>query len=207
MTPAAPNATAPPTRCPQSAELGASRPHLHQDWAHPAHICTGTGLTPPTSAPELGSPRPHLHRDSARPAHICAGTGHRARRLLRTYTTAELRATIVYRARCFASDAERAAYRRASHRITSHRIASHRIASHRIAFCKRKGRLGAALRRCLHVTRGMGSRACLAWLTVSVASTPGLGSPLPHLHRDWARPCHICTGTGLAPAVIIGAGP
>jgi hypothetical protein len=20
---------------------------------------------------------------------------------------------------------------------------------------------------------------------------------LPHLHRDWARPCHICTGTGL----------
>ena len=27
-----------------------------------------------------------------------------------------------------------------------------------------------------------------------------MGSPLPHLHRDWARPCHICTGTGLAPA-------
>ena len=26
-------------------------------------------------------------------------------------------------------------------------------------------------------------------------SAPGLGSPLPHLHRD----CHICTGTGLAP--------
>ena len=24
--------------------------------------------------------------------------------------------------------------------------------------------------------------------------------PLPHLHRDWARPCHFCTGTGLAPA-------
>jgi hypothetical protein len=29
---------------------------------------------------------------------------------------------------------------------------------------------------------------------------PGLGSPLPHLHRDWAHPCHICTGTGLTPA-------
>jgi hypothetical protein len=27
-------------------------------------------------------------------------------------------------------------------------------------------------------------------------SAPGPGSPLPHLHRDWARPCHICTGTG-----------
>jgi hypothetical protein len=23
---------------------------------------------------------------------------------------------------------------------------------------------------------------------------------LPHLHWDWARPCHICTGAGLAPA-------
>jgi hypothetical protein len=39
------------------------RPYLHRDWAHPAHICAGTGLAPPTSAPGLGSPRPHLHRD------------------------------------------------------------------------------------------------------------------------------------------------
>jgi hypothetical protein len=23
----------------------------------------------------------------------------------------------------------------------------------------------------------------------------------PHLHRDWARPCHICTGTGLTPPI------
>jgi hypothetical protein len=28
--------------------------HLHRDWAHPCHICTGTGLTPPTSAPGPG---------------------------------------------------------------------------------------------------------------------------------------------------------
>ena len=33
-------------------------------WAHPAHIRTGTGLTPP-----------HLHRDRAHPAHIRTGTG------------------------------------------------------------------------------------------------------------------------------------
>jgi hypothetical protein len=26
------------------------------------------------------------------------------------------------------------------------------------------------------------------------------GPSFPRLHRDWARPCHICTGTGLAPA-------
>jgi hypothetical protein len=35
-------------------ELGPPRPHLHRDWAHPVHICAGTGLAP---------------------AHICAGTG------------------------------------------------------------------------------------------------------------------------------------
>ena len=37
---------------------------FHRD---PAHCCTGTGLTPATSAPGLGSPLPHLHRDWARP--------------------------------------------------------------------------------------------------------------------------------------------
>ena len=40
-----------------------------------AHICTGTGPTPPRSAPGLGPPWPHLHRDWAHPAHICTGTG------------------------------------------------------------------------------------------------------------------------------------
>jgi hypothetical protein len=39
-------------------------PHLHPDWAHPAHICTGTGLA-----------LPHLHRDWAHRCHICTGTG------------------------------------------------------------------------------------------------------------------------------------
>jgi hypothetical protein len=29
-------------------------------------------------------------------------------------------------------------------------------------------------------------------------SAPGLGPPLPHLHRDWACPHHICAGTGLS---------
>ena len=31
-------------------------PHMHRDWAHPCHICRGTGLTPATYAPGLGSP-------------------------------------------------------------------------------------------------------------------------------------------------------
>ena len=41
----------------------------------PCHICTGTGLTPATSASGPGSPLPHLHRDWANPCHICTGTG------------------------------------------------------------------------------------------------------------------------------------
>jgi hypothetical protein len=43
-------------------------------------------------------------------------------------------------------------------------------------------------------------RQCVLTLgSLPATSAPGLGSPLPHLHREWARPCHICTGTGLAP--------
>jgi hypothetical protein len=62
----------PPTSSPG---LGSPLPHLRRDWAHPDHICAGTGRTPTTSAPGLGSPRPHLRRDWAHPAHICAGIG------------------------------------------------------------------------------------------------------------------------------------
>jgi hypothetical protein len=64
----------PSRRLPKSALL--RQPHLRRDWAHPAHICPGTGRIPPTSAPRLGSPvqratsapvlgapRPHLRRD------------------------------------------------------------------------------------------------------------------------------------------------
>ena len=51
--------------------LGSTLPHLH--WAHPCHICTGTGLTPATSAPGLGSPLPRdwppLHTTQAERSH------------------------------------------------------------------------------------------------------------------------------------------
>jgi hypothetical protein len=55
--------------------LGSPLSHLRRDWAHPCHICTGTGLAPATSALGLGSPLPHLHWDWAHPRHICARTG------------------------------------------------------------------------------------------------------------------------------------
>jgi hypothetical protein len=49
---------------------------------------------------------------------------------------------------------------------------------------------------------------CARSRTTAATSAPGLGSPLPHLRRDWAHPCHICTGTGLAPATSApGVGP
>ena len=38
------------------------------------------------------------------------------------------------------------------------------------------------------------------WARPCHTSAPGLGKPLPHLRRDWAHPYHICAGTGLAPA-------
>ncbi len=41
-----------------------------------------------------------------------------------------------------------------------------------------------------------------------MTSAPGLGSGVPHLHRDWARPCHTCTGTLLSRATSApGLGP
>ncbi len=58
----------------RASPMGSPRPHLHQDWAHPAHICNGTGLDLATSVPGLGPPRPHLCKDGAHPAHVCTGT-------------------------------------------------------------------------------------------------------------------------------------
>ena len=54
-------------------------PRLHTDRALSCHICTGTGLTPATSAPGLSSPLPHLHvgQSTSGPGmsahHICRG--------------------------------------------------------------------------------------------------------------------------------------
>jgi hypothetical protein len=54
-------------------------PHLHRDWAHRCHICTGTGLTAATSARALGSPLPHLQCGWARPLPHLHGDGPRSR--------------------------------------------------------------------------------------------------------------------------------
>jgi hypothetical protein len=51
----------------------------------------------------------------------------------------------------------------------------------------RSPHIGTGARRC-HISTGRGRAAA--------TSPPGVGSPLPHLPRDWAHPCHICAGTG-----------
>jgi hypothetical protein len=57
---------------------------------------------------------------------------------------------------------------------------------------------GAGARRC-HIcaaaARGCPCHIRIGTRLTSATSAPGLGSPLPHLHRDWAHPCHIRTGT------------
>ena len=42
-----------------------------REQACPSHICTGTGLTPPTSAPGLGSPLQTPQRARLQQAHHC----------------------------------------------------------------------------------------------------------------------------------------
>jgi hypothetical protein len=55
--------------------------------------------------------------------------------------------------------------------------------------CRRRMRLRGCLARC-----------CTGTGLAPATSAPGLGSLLPDLHLDWARPCHIWTRTGLTPA-------
>jgi hypothetical protein len=63
--------------------------------------------------------------------------------------------------------------------------------------CQTADRLSLHHARLTHPLRRLGSP--LAPMYTPVTSAPGLGSPLPHRHRDWTRPAccgHICTGTG-----------
>ena len=73
------------------------------------------------------------------------------------------------------------------------------------------GRIGLAawVRDLVHYTRTTEARArrsagCPPSAPGLVRTVPhaewDLSSPLPHLHRDWARPCHVCIGTGLTAA-------
>jgi hypothetical protein len=52
-------------------------PHLRRDWAHPCHICAGTGLTPATSAPGLGHTTATALRTAAKDARQALSGNYR----------------------------------------------------------------------------------------------------------------------------------
>ena len=52
------------------------------------------------------------------------------------------------------------------------------------------------LQRALQST-GTTAHICAGTGLTPATSALGLGSPLPHLQRDWAHPCHICNGPEL----------
>ncbi len=65
---------------------------------------------------------------------------------------------------------------------------------HRILCCT--SRCACCCARC-HVCIGARLHTRTGTGLTPATSVPGLGSPLPHLHRDWAHPCRIFAGTGL----------
>jgi hypothetical protein len=61
----------------------------------------------------------------------------------------------------------------------------------------------AAPTMCRTATTGdEASATCTETGLTPATSAPGLASPLPHLHQDWAHRCHICTGTGLSRCAV-----
>jgi hypothetical protein len=143
--------------------------------AHPSHICPRTGLTPAESASGLGA------------------RGQRGMRLYRGVSIGEARDDVAWwsfsRDMSSISCEEQLMVHQPHVRWHQQPQPRHHITPGATVGTRR------AL-ACPHST--VGTQAAAA--EHPPTSAPGLGSPLPHLYRDWARPCHICTGTGLAPA-------
>ena len=71
----APAPPPPPALTPHSPRLGprAGLPDLRRDWAHPCHICAGTGLTATPAVPRCGRVR------ATRKPASCCGADRRSR--------------------------------------------------------------------------------------------------------------------------------
>ena len=156
--------------------LGSTLPHLHRDgarayhisigdWGSPLpHLHEGLGLTPATSAQGRGSPLPHLHRDGGSPPpHLHRDWAHSCH----IYTATGLTPAT------------------STPRLGSVLPPLHRYGAHPC-----------------HIGTGTGlapARICIRDWTYGDWAHPvhictgdcsrGLGSTLPHLHRDWAHPC------------------
>ena len=73
----------------------------------------------------------------------------------------------------------------------------------------RTAQRAAPRKRACHATSALGptpplphlhAAAHREWAAPPATASPGLRSPPPHMHRDWAQRCHVCTGTGFAAA-------
>jgi hypothetical protein len=64
----------------------------------------------------------------------------------------------------------------------------------------------SGMRRLCRRHQAIESSACTRIGLTPATSAPGLGSPLPHLCRDWAHPCHICTGSARARSACAAGG-
>jgi hypothetical protein len=173
----------------------------------------GLGSPLPTSAPGLGSPLPHLRRDWARHCpHLRQDWARRCHRLL---IVSQLRSPTPTQpcSRC------RCAHRRVRTRA---RAQSWRARAH---VCVHAGPLAQTNAR-WRVTKSTRRSAVLAGQghcesqrrrpaadivpparqrpssmpapDPAATSAPGLGSHLPHLYQDWARPCRSVSAAGLA---------
>ena len=193
-------ALTPATSAPGLGTFPTSAPGL----GSPCRNCTGTWLIPATSARGLGSPLlSHLHRDSPRVLRCAAAIGGRAGREVRSARRRPRRrlspACAAGRRRYGASPrCAGGSCKQESHSSRSGSIRLER-ACPSVCSCRNQSAARAAAQRRIagipvarlscHICIKTGTRLTPA------ASAAGLGSPLPHLHRDWAHPSHICTGT------------
>ena len=151
-------------------------------------VCTGTALTHcHTFARTALAPLPHLHRDSA--PFVCRSPHP---------------VSITAAHSCHAWQLDREQMVRDS-------VASHRYELSTEPFLlKAAEKIGTRCANAATSAPGLGAPASTSAAGLgapAATSAPGLGSPAPHLHRDgarpchicarrdWAHPCHICTGT------------
>jgi hypothetical protein len=138
-------------------------PHLHRDWARRCHICAGTGLT-----------RGHIFAGTGlTPCHVCAGTGTGPP--CRALANVQLETIAPVVGQCSRVPAAWDGRPLTAEATCSQ---SHLRRSHL------QPRPHAADPTCL--LRPIAPRPCSG----DVCSTDGAAGapPMPHLHRDWARP-------------------
>ena len=155
-------------------------------WAHPSHICAGTGLCPPTSAPGLGPPLPQPPRRAlTRTSRVARNCGSSTSRI-GSDQKAESSGSAASRQSNDLCEIHRKSGGEPNPRGSSGSVRSAAEQLHD------RNAAGGVWRR--RTARGDGPRPTTLRRGRRVrgrrrrASAPGLGSPHPHLHRDLGSP-------------------